>query len=87
MKIKCLLFVILLVCVPIEQLTIDDEQSNTFQKPILDLKTASKVNVDEYPTSSFLQISEELQYEQSQALDFQTYWIPAVGATYHGTIR
>ncbi|MHA2254353.1 MAG: hypothetical protein ACXAD7_28680, partial [Candidatus Kariarchaeaceae archaeon] len=87
MKIKCLLFVILFVCVPIEQLTIDDEQSNTFQKPNLDLKTASKIHMDENPTSSSLHISEELQYEQSQELDIRTYWIPAVGDTYQGTIR
>ncbi len=87
MKITYLLFVILFVCVPIEQLTIDDEQSNTYQKPIRDLKTASKVHIDEYSTPSSLHISEELQYEQSRALDFQTYWIPAIGDTYQGTIR
>ncbi len=32
-------------------------------------------------------ISEELQYEQTKALDFRTYWIPTFGDTYQGTLR
>ncbi len=32
-------------------------------------------------------ISEELQYEQTKALDFRTYLIPIFGDTYQGTIR